>query len=67
MATAQRMPDGRHHLVFRPIVECKRDDDPKALLERVTADIEEQIRRAPEQWVWMHDRWRERPKWDVSE
>jgi lauroyl/myristoyl acyltransferase len=28
----------------------------------MTDAIEQQIRRAPEQWVWMHDRWRERKK-----
>ncbi|HEV7487183.1 MAG TPA: hypothetical protein VGQ65_16030 [Thermoanaerobaculia bacterium] len=35
------------------------------LTARLTADIEAQIRRVPEQWVWMHDRYRERPKWEV--
>jgi len=29
-------------------------------------EIERQIRDVPEQWVWMHDRWRDRPKWDVA-
>ena len=42
------------------------DDDPVALTARLTADIEAQIRRVPEQWVWMHDRYRERPKWEVK-
>ena len=65
-AVAQRLDDGRHHLRFLEPIECTPDDDPVALTARVTADIEQQIRRAPEQWVWMHDRWRERPKWDVS-
>jgi Kdo2-lipid IVA lauroyltransferase/acyltransferase len=65
-AVAQRLDDGRHHLRFLEPIECTPDDDPIALTARVTADIEQQIRRAPEQWVWMHDRWRERPKWDVT-
>ncbi|HEX2059155.1 MAG TPA: lysophospholipid acyltransferase family protein [Thermoanaerobaculia bacterium] len=66
VALAARLPDGRHHLEFREPFQCSRDDDPVALAARVTRDYEEHIRRHPEQWVWMHDRWRERPKWDVS-
>jgi len=61
-----RLDDGRHHVRFLEPIECKRGDDPVALTARITQDIEDQIRRAPEQWVWMHDRWRERPNWDVS-
>ena len=66
-AVAERSPDGTHHLMFLEPIDLKRNDDPIALLARVTVLIEEQIRRQPAQWVWMHDRWRERPKWDVSE
>ncbi|MEO8035104.1 MAG: lysophospholipid acyltransferase family protein [Acidobacteriota bacterium] len=51
--------------ILEPI-ECRRDDDPTVLTTRLTADIEEQIRRVPEQWVWMHDRWKERTGWDVQ-
>jgi lauroyl/myristoyl acyltransferase len=29
----------------------------------MTRAIEDQIRRTPAQWVWMHDRWRDRPSW----
>ena len=62
----ERLPDGRHRMVVGEPVECRRDDDPVELTARMTRVIEEQIRRVPEQWVWMHDRWRERPKWDVG-
>jgi len=59
--------NGKLHIrILKPIM-VSQDDDPVALTARLTADIEAQIRRVPEQWVWMHDRWRERPKWDVSE
>jgi KDO2-lipid IV(A) lauroyltransferase len=64
-AFIQRMPNGQQHIRFNTPIETKRDDDPIALTARLTADIEEQIRRAPEQWVWMHDRYRERPKYEV--
>jgi len=59
--------NGKLHIrILEPIIVTP-DDDPVALTARLTADIEAQIRRVPEQWVWMHDRYRERPKWDVSE
>ena len=41
--------------------------DPVEITAKLTAAIEAQIRRAPEQWVWVHNRWRERPDWDRSE
>lgn len=62
----ERLPDGRHRLKVGVPLETKRDDDPVALTARMTRIIEDQIRRVPEQWVWMHDRWRDRPKWDVG-
>lgn len=62
-----RLPDGRHHARFLEPFACSRDDDPIELATRITREYEEQIRRHPEQWVWMHDRWRERPKWDVTQ
>jgi KDO2-lipid IV(A) lauroyltransferase len=55
----------RYSMRFEEPIEVTRDDDPIALTARITAAIEAQIRRAPEQWVWLHDRWRERPKWEV--
>jgi KDO2-lipid IV(A) lauroyltransferase len=58
--------DGKQHVRFLEPLEAHRDDDPIALTARLTADIEAQIRRAPEQWVWMHERWRERPEFEVA-
>ena len=54
------------HVRFVDPLETSRGDDAVAVTAWMTKQIEEQIRRAPEQWVWMHDRWRERPKWDVT-
>jgi KDO2-lipid IV(A) lauroyltransferase len=62
----ERRPDGTHLARISEPVETRRDDDPVALIARATREIEEQIRRVPEQWVWMHRRWRDRPQWDVS-
>jgi len=58
--------DGMLHVRIHEPIEVSTEDDPVALTARLTADIEAQIRRAPEQWVWMHDRYRERPKWEVT-
>lgn len=33
----------------------------QALTERLNAGIEAAVRAHPEQWVWVHDRWRSRP------
>ena len=33
----------------------------RALSAWATREIEEEVRRTPEQWVWMHARWRTRP------
>ncbi len=62
----ERRADGTQLVRCLEPIETRRDDDPIALTARMTAEIEKQIRRVPEQWVWMHDRWRDRPKWDVS-
>jgi KDO2-lipid IV(A) lauroyltransferase len=59
-AYASRLPDGTHRLQFLEPVQCRKSDDPVELTARITREIEEHIRAVPEQWVWMHDRWRER-------
>lgn len=65
-AATERKPDGTHHIRYTTPVQLRRDDDAIRVTAELTAMIEAQIRRVPEQWVWMHDRWRERPKWDVG-
>jgi Kdo2-lipid IVA lauroyltransferase/acyltransferase len=59
-----RLPDGRHHAQFLEPTQCRKGDDPVALATEITRKYEEQIRRHPSQWVWVHDRWRERPQWE---
>jgi Kdo2-lipid IVA lauroyltransferase/acyltransferase len=55
----ERLADGRHRATFHPILDLP--DDPTAATALMTAKIEEQVRRHPEQWVWMHRRWRRQP------
>ena len=66
-AFARRDPDGRHHrLTFHPALQLEpgASDDANVLrrnLERVTAELEREIRISPGQWIWTHRRWREPP------
>jgi len=61
-----RLPDGRHRITIDPPIEMTRTanlaDDLAVNTARLTTAIESQIRRAPEQWVWMHRRWKTRPE-----
>lgn len=52
--------DGRHHIRFEPPIDTRELDDPRELTRIMTESIEAQVRRVPEQWVWMHKRWRDR-------
>jgi KDO2-lipid IV(A) lauroyltransferase len=38
------------------------DDDVVAYTAAFNRAIEAAIRQAPEQWFWMHNRWRTRPR-----
>lgn len=55
----------RYVLHFGPEVEIPHTDDVSAdILEgtrRCTAAIEEWVRRYPDQWLWIHRRWKTRP------
>lgn len=60
----QREADGRYRLHFREVAVPGEPDRERAVVEltaRLTHEIEQAIRRAPEQWVWMHRRWKTRP------
>jgi len=55
----ERLPGGRHLVRFQPPLDLP--DDAEEATAVMTAKIEEQVRRLPEQWVWMHRRWRRQP------
>jgi KDO2-lipid IV(A) lauroyltransferase len=61
----RRQPDGRHVTALLPPVGWDGLDDHTAIhgmTARLTKVIEEQIRVDPEQWLWIHDRWKRRPE-----
>lgn len=55
----ERLKDGSHRLHIDPPLVLP--DDATAATAVMTTAIERQIRRRPEQWVWIHRRWRRRP------
>jgi KDO2-lipid IV(A) lauroyltransferase len=61
----ERLPDGRHRITVSKPIDLPRTGDPEEDIRLATAEftrrIEAQIRRVPEQWVWMHRRWKRRP------
>ena len=60
-----RAPDGRHHVEVRPAIEPPPDRKEETILAYTAACtklIEDEIRRHPEQWLWLHKRWKSRPK-----
>jgi KDO2-lipid IV(A) lauroyltransferase len=65
MGFGTRLPNGRMRLSFSPPVEIVRgpdlEGDVAALTAILTAHIERQVRAHPEQWVWMHRRWKHQP------
>lgn len=57
------LPGGRYRLIYEAPVEPPRDETPDAIrdfTQRCTDVLEMYVRRHPEQWLWMHRRWRER-------
>ena len=57
-----RLPDGRYRLVIGPEVEVtrtgNRDADVLVNTQRFTKVIEEVVRQYPDQWFWVHQRWK---------
>lgn len=57
-----RQKDGRYRIIFEPPVSLVRSDDLRRdLVEntaRFNAIIEKYVRMAPDNWLWIHRRWR---------
>ena len=61
-AFAVELPDGRYRVKAErlqlPEPSGDREADVLAIMTIVNQKIEEAVREHPEQWLWMHDRWR---------
>lgn len=52
-------PGGRYRVVARRPLSARDGADPvRELTARCTAVVEAEVRRRPELWLWMHDRWK---------
>ena len=58
----RREPDGRHCMDIGAALPPPPDGQVSAYTATFNRAIEAAIRRAPEQWLWAHDRWRTRPR-----
>jgi KDO2-lipid IV(A) lauroyltransferase len=60
-----RVDGPRHRLEVHPPIKWQDTgdaaEDLRVNVARYAQVIEAQIRRAPEQWIWTHDRWKTRP------
>ena len=57
----RRLPGGRHVVQAEPPIPAPDDGDPTAYTAAFNRAIERAIRQAPEQWFWLHRRWKTRP------
>ena len=60
-----READGRHCVHVLPMIEPPADRTPASIAaatQHYTRIIEDAIRRVPDQWIWMHRRWRTQPE-----
>lgn len=62
---AQLLPNGRYRQVYDPPLRWTptgdREADVAALTQRMADMIEAWVRETPEQWLWMHRRWKTQP------
>jgi KDO2-lipid IV(A) lauroyltransferase len=64
-AFIHRLPDGDHHVALEPVLPLVRtgqlDRDVESNTARFTEVIERHVRAHPEQWFWVHRRWKTQP------
>jgi KDO2-lipid IV(A) lauroyltransferase len=62
----ESLPDGRYRFVYGRPVEWtssgNRQEDIARLTQAITTAIEDWVRERPEQWLWMHRRWKTQPR-----
>lgn len=60
----------KYHMCYEPEIPVEHTDDEEADIRNATArcnlSIENYVRRFPDQWLWAHRRWRNRPPGEES-
>jgi KDO2-lipid IV(A) lauroyltransferase len=60
-----RQKSGKYKFIIKPTIEAICTDDYEADLvvntQRFTKRVEEVVREYPEQWFWLHQRWKTKP------
>lgn len=54
----ERVEQGRYELTFNTICENAAEMDPKDIIRGYYDNLEAEIRRHPENWLWSHKRWK---------
>ncbi len=64
-----RQPDDTYLFELLPPFNVQPSDDKERdvveIMARITAIIEQQVRKYPAQWLWLHNRWKTRPPEEV--
>lgn len=64
IGTLHRRAPGFHRFVLGPPVYVRDDDaGEQEAVEEMNRQLEARVRRRPEDWMWLHRRWRIKPDW----
>ncbi len=61
-----RKPDGRYQVILGEVIRPRQGDRSEGAIQEYTEQwmrtFEKVIRQYPDQWAWMHDRWKTQPE-----
>jgi Kdo2-lipid IVA lauroyltransferase/acyltransferase len=57
-AYCARIGPAKYKLIIEPLILAKEGETHQEVMIRVNQALEKTVRQYPEQWLWLHDRWR---------
>jgi KDO2-lipid IV(A) lauroyltransferase len=64
VVSLERSAPGIHRFVLGPPMYVRDDDEAEArAVDEMNRQLEERVRRRPEDWMWLHRRWRIKAAW----